>query len=75
MMKVSALSNKAQKLWVERVEKRLHITSKTLGDMKAVKMLGLSDTLSSIVKSLRETEIQVSKKLRKLLVWQILLCK
>ncbi|KAL8782676.1 MAG: hypothetical protein Q9213_005184 [Squamulea squamosa] len=73
MLRVSALSSHSQKLWVERIEERLHSTSKTLGDMKAVKMLGLSQTLSIIIERSRQAEIQTSKKLRRLLVWQIFL--
>ncbi|KAL8792917.1 MAG: hypothetical protein Q9195_004494 [Heterodermia aff. obscurata] len=74
MLRVSALSNQSQKLWVERVEERLHLTSKTLGDMKVVKMLGLSETLSRIIERSRQAEIKTSIKLRRLLVWQIFLC-
>jgi hypothetical protein len=35
----------AQKAWIERIQKRLAVTSTMLGDMKAAQMLGLKDLL------------------------------
>lgn len=65
----------AQKQWNERVQKRLAITASMLGDMKAVKMLGLTKILYSTIYSLRKIEIQTSLRFRKLLMWQVLICK
>lgn len=62
----------AQRTWVERVEKRVAVTAGMLGDMKAVKMLGLSNVLKSMVLHLRELELKTSEKFRSLLVYQIL---
>jgi ATP-binding cassette subfamily C (CFTR/MRP) protein 1 len=45
-----------------------------LDDMKAVKMLGLSTVMVTIVQGLRKREIETSKVYRKLLVWRLLLC-
>lgn len=74
MTRVSSLSRHSQKRWIERVEKRLELTSIMLSNMKAVKMLGISKLLQTLVNSLRETELRTSKQFRKLLVWQIFLC-
>ncbi|KAI1858524.1 uncharacterized protein JN550_012571 [Neoarthrinium moseri] len=63
----------AQKQWIERVQDRLRVTSSMLDDMKAVKMLGLSRVMSNIVHGLRKTEIETSKRYRKLLVYLILM--
>jgi len=73
--KISALASNSQRLWIERVEERLKITSSMLGDMKAVKMLGLTDKMESIIQGLRQVEIETSKVFRKILIWQIFLCK
>ena len=72
--KVSGLQNTSQRLWIERVEDRLKVTSSMLGDMKAVKLLGLTDKMESILQGLRQVEINTSKVFRKLLVWEIFLC-
>ncbi|TWU72314.1 hypothetical protein ED733_000129 [Metarhizium rileyi] len=62
----------AQMAWIQRVRIRVAVTSRMIGDMKAVKMLGLTDTLFDLVWKLRRAELQASEKFRKLLVWQIL---
>lgn len=72
---VTARTKVAQREWIEKVQKRLAVTSSMLDDMKAVKMLGLSRVMSTIVQGLRRSEIETSKAYRKLLVWMILLCK
>lgn len=46
-----------------------------LGDMKAVKMLGLSEVLNNVVSKLRLVELQTSERFRTLLTWQILVGK
>lgn len=71
---LSPFAKKAQREWVERVEERLKLTSYMLGDMKAVKLLGLSDRMYSMIQKLRELELKTSTKFRKLLLWQLFLC-
>ncbi|RDH38689.1 P-loop containing nucleoside triphosphate hydrolase protein [Aspergillus welwitschiae] len=66
--KVSGATNKYQRLWIERIEERLRLTSYTLENIKAVKMLGLSEKLYSIIRSLRHAEIATSTVFRKLLI-------
>ncbi|KAK2616711.1 hypothetical protein QQS21_000323 [Conoideocrella luteorostrata] len=70
---LSASTSTAQRLWVEKVEDRLRLTSHMLENIKAVKMLGLSQKLSSIVQGLRHAEIVASTAFRKLLIWRIVL--
>lgn len=72
---VSKASNKAQKTWLEKIAKRLEATSSMLGDMKAVKMLGLSSILEKIVSQLRYDEVQASQRFRYLILWEIVLCR
>lgn len=62
----------AQIAWIERVQKRVAVTANMLNDIKAVKMLGLSDALYNITSKLRTDELKASEKFRKLLVLQIL---
>lgn len=69
---IGARSGPAQKAWNERVEKRIAVTAKMLGDMKAVKLLGLSNVLGKIIDNLRQVEIHTSERFRYLTIWEIL---
>ncbi|KAM7219313.1 P-loop containing nucleoside triphosphate hydrolase protein [Rhypophila decipiens] len=71
-MPIASHFGPAQRTWVERVETRVAVTADMLGDMKAVKMLGLSNVLRSMISHLRELELKTSEKFRSLLVYQIL---
>ncbi|KAL4959071.1 P-loop containing nucleoside triphosphate hydrolase protein [Aspergillus stella-maris] len=71
--KLSAAANKYQRLWIERIEERLRLTSYTLENIKAVKMLGLSERLYSIIRNLRYIEIATSTVFRKLLIVTLVL--
>jgi hypothetical protein len=75
MMPLSTRTGHAQKQWIERVQKRLEVTSSMLGDIKAVKMLGLTDILFAIISKLRKTELKTSKRFRKLGLWLIAICR
>ncbi|KAF9875181.1 ABC transporter [Colletotrichum karsti] len=69
---ISRNIGKAQTTWIEWVQKRVAVTATMIGDMKAIKMLGLHDVLSKVVLELRRVEISKSTRFRKLLLWQIL---
>ncbi|KAL4939785.1 hypothetical protein BDV06DRAFT_230810 [Aspergillus oleicola] len=73
MIPVSNRSGEAQKQWIERVQKRLEVTIKSLRSMKVVQMLGLNDVLLPLVSYLREVEVMTSVRFRKLLIWQVAL--
>ncbi|KAI0127728.1 P-loop containing nucleoside triphosphate hydrolase protein [Xylariales sp. AK1849] len=62
----------AQRVWIERVEKRVAVTANMLSHMRTVKILGLTNTLGSIISNLRSIELKTSEKFRGLLVGQIL---
>ena len=65
----------SQVAWIERVQERLRATSSMLGDMKTIKMLGLTPVMSVVIQNLRQTEITFSERYRKLLIVKLLLCK
>lgn len=69
---IAARFGPAQRVWVERVEKRIAVTASMLSDMKAVKMLGLSGVLESIISQLRVVELKTSETFRSLIIWQVL---
>ncbi|KAL4874811.1 P-loop containing nucleoside triphosphate hydrolase protein [Aspergillus karnatakaensis] len=60
-----------QALWLEAIERRISATSSMLGSMKGIKMLGLQTYLMKFVHNLRTDELSISKKFRKLLVWNM----
>ncbi|KAJ5404463.1 hypothetical protein N7509_004334 [Penicillium cosmopolitanum] len=68
---LSKTSCGAQLRWIERVQARLTVVSSMLHDMKAVKMLGISDKLFDSVSGLRREELKASERFRVLILWQI----
>ncbi|AEO61238.1 ABC transporter [Thermothelomyces thermophilus ATCC 42464] len=61
-----------QAMWLEAIEKRISATSAMLSSMKGVKMCGLKDTLLSSLQQLRVDELRISKKFRRLIIWNML---
>jgi ABC-type multidrug transport system fused ATPase/permease subunit len=57
--------------WLEAIERRISSTSGMLGCMKGVKMLGLQNSFMKFVHGLRLDELNISKKFRTLLVWNM----
>ena len=77
MLVIGAFGKKissAQKRWVESVEKRVGVTTQMLTSMKAIKMSGLSGYCSSLLQSLRHTELVISLAMRRFLTVGIGLC-
>ncbi|KAK4247619.1 ABC transporter [Corynascus novoguineensis] len=60
-----------QAMWLEAIEKRISATSAMLSSMKGVKMCGLKDTLLSSLQKLRVDELRISKKFRRLIIWNM----
>jgi ABC-type multidrug transport system fused ATPase/permease subunit len=60
-----------QAKWLEAIEKRISSTSGMLGSIKGVKMLGLQDSFMTFVHGLRLSELDISKKFRTLLVYNM----
>ncbi|KAF3480026.1 ABC transporter [Arthroderma uncinatum] len=54
----------AQIPWLEAIEVRLASTAKSLGSMKAIKMTGLAEIVSSQIRGLRVAEIRASLRHR-----------
>ncbi|KAK0701168.1 P-loop containing nucleoside triphosphate hydrolase protein [Apiosordaria backusii] len=60
-----------QAMWLEAIEKRISATSAMLSSMKGVKMCGLKDTLMASMQKLRVDELRISKRFRKLIIWNM----
>jgi hypothetical protein len=72
---LSRSTNIRQRAWIEKVQGRLKVTTEILGNMKAVKMLGLSSTVSNLLQDLRRDEISSSSSYRKVLLSVVVICK
>lgn len=55
--------------WNAQVQKRVATTSSMLGQIKGIKMMGLSNRISSLIQSLRIIELDTSKAFRMFFVW------
>ena len=73
--KLSGSTKREQRRWIEKVQERLRITTAILSDMKSVKMLGLSEIVSTIIRNMRKDEIRTSKGFRVLLSVRLVLCR
>ena len=62
---------KSQAVWLEAIERRIEATTAMLGSMKGVKMCGLTDILLTNIHNLRIEELAISKRFRRLLVWNL----
>ncbi|CBF87872.1 hypothetical protein AN1240.2 [Aspergillus nidulans FGSC A4] len=60
-----------QAMWLEAIERRISATSSMLGSIKGIKMLGLQSFLMKFVHNMRIDELRISKRFRKLLVWNM----
>ena len=60
-----------QAMWLEAIERRITATTAMLSSMKGVKMSGLTDTLFNTIQDLRRDELRISKKFRKILIWNM----
>lgn len=54
-----------QKAWLVTIQRRINYTSGILGSMKNVKMLGLTNQLSTNIQQLRSSELATSKRYRR----------
>ena len=73
--RVAAVMGDRQKRWVAAIEKRVAVTSSALGSMKSVKMLGISESLASIITKYRVDELVISKPYRWCLLFSNLFCE
>ncbi|RAL60312.1 hypothetical protein DID88_000088 [Monilinia fructigena] len=63
----------AQKIWIRGIQTRIDVTASMLGSMKAVRMLGFTDSLTTMVQSLRVKEVYLSQLFRRLLCGRVFL--
>ncbi|KAK7958693.1 multidrug resistance-like protein [Apiospora saccharicola] len=61
---ISPLSKRYMHIWMQRVEERIGVTSSVLGQMKNIKMSGLSQTIYRRISRLRREEIKAARPTR-----------
>ncbi|KAH2570366.1 hypothetical protein KXV42_008422 [Aspergillus fumigatus] len=62
-----------QAVWLEAIERRISSTASMLSSMKGIKMLGLKSAIMKSLHGLRLEELEISKKFRRLSVWNMAL--
>ena len=67
-------AGKAQTPWLEAIEERLAVTSRALSAMKAIKMTGLTESVSFKIASFRLSEIRASRRHRILTTFVMVAC-
>lgn len=72
---IAAAAGNANVPWLEAIERRLAVTTKMLGSMKAIKMTGLTDVMSNVIASLRSLEIVASRRHRIFTVLEAVTCE
>lgn len=65
---ISALAEPRQKMWLEAIERRVDITAQVLRSVKDLRMTGLTDQLYKIVQTMRDHEVKMSERFRRLLI-------
>lgn len=55
-----------QKTWLQATEKRVNFTSAILGSIRNAKFLGLSEIMGTMIDALREEELTISKRFRRI---------
>ncbi len=64
-----------QRTWLEATQRRVNFTTETLGRIRDVKILGLSEYLLKTMTGLRDEELQKSKAFRRVSSFKVWLGK
>ncbi|KAE8321596.1 P-loop containing nucleoside triphosphate hydrolase protein [Aspergillus sergii] len=55
-----------QKSWLQATEKRINFTTAILGSIQNIKFLGLTEIMGAMINALRDDELRVSKRFRRI---------
>ncbi|KAK4152002.1 canalicular multispecific organic anion transporter 1 [Chaetomidium leptoderma] len=58
-----------QKLWMEKIQKRVGLTSSIIGQMKHLKISGLAETVEEAIQSMRVDELKAGTRFRAVVVF------
>ena len=71
---VAVFMGKAQANWIQASQQRVARTAATIGNVKWIKLSGLTDSAFSIIQHLRVRELEMSRRFRVLLIWVVAFC-
>jgi ATP-binding cassette subfamily C (CFTR/MRP) protein 1 len=63
---IGKVIRRRQRAWLDAIQSRLNFTSEVLGSLKSVKMLGLIDKMGDMIQGMRNKELTVSRKFRRI---------
>lgn len=72
---IATAAGKAQVPWLDAIETRLAATAQALGNFKLVRMTGLTESVSSNLRSLRSAEISAARRYRIFNIFLSIGCK
>jgi ABC-type multidrug transport system fused ATPase/permease subunit len=61
-----------QKTWMERIQKRVGLTSNVIGEMKHFKIAGLVGPVEEAIQQMRVDELKTGARFRMILTWSII---
>jgi ATP-binding cassette subfamily C (CFTR/MRP) protein 1 len=70
---VAKYMGRAQAVWIKAIETRVTSTAAWVTNAKVVKMLGFSDILENSLQKLRQDEVNLSRKFRKIFTVRVML--
>ncbi|KAH9885545.1 P-loop containing nucleoside triphosphate hydrolase protein [Xylariomycetidae sp. FL2044] len=70
---ISRYTGPRQKLWMEKLQKRVGMTSKVIGQMKYLKMSGLAQAVQDSIQAMRVDELRTGANFRFLLTLSLIL--
>ncbi|KAF2715991.1 putative ABC transporter [Polychaeton citri CBS 116435] len=73
MLWLSSSVNRSQQAWIKAIQTRVESTAKALGQMREVKLLAWSPRIETLLKTLRQREVDSSDRFRLLVVCNIFL--
>ncbi|QKX60884.1 uncharacterized protein TRUGW13939_08030 [Talaromyces rugulosus] len=62
-----------QKTWMERIQKRVGLTSNVIGEMKHFKIAGLVGPVEEAIQQMRVDELKAGARFRMILTWSIII--
>ncbi|TVY60887.1 ABC transporter FUM19 [Lachnellula suecica] len=75
MFRISPLIGRAFAAWNKGIQERVSLTSSILGNMKEVKLLGLTERWAAEIQNQRVKELELSKKARILSVYRLVIIR
>lgn len=64
-----------QRRWMQAIQKRVGVTTEVISSIKSIKMTGLTEKISQEIQSLRDFELEESKRFRRAQISNIIIGK